>query len=76
MDMGEKAAGKDRRPASLWVHAGHESLQHSLILVVVAGEGQQLASKAYFYSEGQLRVLKADQVPYKIHLAWSVLKDG
>lgn len=62
MDMWEKLASDDGRSAASWDYVGHEVLQHLLIIVVVTGKGLQLAFETYFYSQGQLWVLQANQV--------------
>lgn len=62
MQLREELAGNDGRSAASWEHSGHEALQHLLILMVVAGEGLQLAFKTNFYSQGQLWVLQANKV--------------
>lgn len=58
-------AGDDGRSTTRWEHSGHEALQHPLVLVVITGEGLQLAFKAHFYSQGQFWVLQANEVTCK-----------
>lgn len=55
-------AGDDGRSTAMWEHFSHEALQHLLVLVIITGEGLQLAFKTYFYSQGQLWVLQANEV--------------
>lgn len=62
METWEELASDDGRPAASCEHSGHEALQHLLILVIVTGEGLQLALKTNFYSQRQLWILQANEV--------------
>lgn len=61
----QERAGDDLGSVTRWEHSAHQALQHSLVLVVITGEGLQQRFETHLHGQSQLRNLQVDQVTWE-----------